>query len=178
MLASMFLAAVMGVAMAVLYLRLLRVAPLVKAAAPPRDERPRIPAPALRQVVIDLLRQLGLDIVEEELRGGERRLVAVRDGKPEAGRCVVFVEPAPPGDRLPRPLLDELADSVRAEFGTVGLLVMPCSIAPAERPQLDVAVELVDGRKLRQLVAAYLPERLAELDRYRGFGTATCAAVV
>lgn len=123
--------------------------------------------PTFRAVVIDLLGRLGLEVVEEELRAHSlgRRLVAVRDG--QAGRCLVFVEPSPPGNLVARPLLEELAESVRGDCNSVGLLVTPYRILP-ERP-LDVPVELVDGARLRQLVAAYLPERLAELDGYFGF---------
>jgi hypothetical protein len=168
MLAFFLLAAVLVAALSILFLRLDRATPK----APPTDRRPRIPPPHFRAVVIDLLRRLGLDIVEEELRGPERRLVAVRDGKPEAGRCVIFVESAPPDDLVPRPLLRELRESIRGENGAVGLLVTPYNIEPEPAPALDVPVELVDGRKLRQLVAAYMPERLAELDRYRGFSAA------
>jgi hypothetical protein len=168
MLATLLLLAV--VAFVLLFLRLNRRPDAPP--APPPDERPRIPAPAFRKVVIDLLGRLGLDIVEEELRGHERRLVAVRDGKPEAGRCVVFVEAAPPDDLVQKSLLEELAETVRDESGGVGLLVTPYRIV--DRPAaLDAPVELVDGPKLRRLVAAYLPERLAELDSYRGFGVAT-----
>ena len=165
--AALLLAMVM-----LLYLRLER-APVTGVPAPPPDARPRIPAPTFRQVVIDLLGRLGLDIVEEELRGSERRLVAVRDGKPEAGRCVVFVEASPPDDLVPRPLLAELAESVRGEYGAVGLPVTPYRMESGEAPSLDVSVEIVDGPKLRQLVAAYMPERLEELDRYRGFDNLT-----
>jgi hypothetical protein len=161
MLPLVFFACVVMAAMVTLFLRL---APSPRRQRPP-DRRPRIPAPRLRAVVIDLLGRLGLDVVEEELREPARRLVAVRDGEPEA-RCVVFVEPSPPGDVVPPPLLDELAESVRASDRTVGLLVTPYRI-PAQ--PLDAPVELVDGTRLRQLVAAYLPERLAELDGYFGF---------
>jgi hypothetical protein len=140
---------------------------LVVARAGRRDRRPRIPPPRFRAVVIDLLGRLGLDIIEEELRGPERRLVAVRAG-PAAGRCLVFVEPAPPGDVVPPPVLDELAENVRNDSGAVGLLVTPYRIGGA----CNAPVELVDGKKLRQLVAAYLPERLAELDGYFGFNAA------
>jgi hypothetical protein len=136
----------------------------------PEDRRPRISPPTFRAMVIDLLGRLGLDIVEEELRDPARRLVAVRDGKPDAGRCLVFVEPAPPGDLVPGPLLDELAANVRGDAGTVGLLVTPYRIHAQQA--LDVPVELVDGPRLRQLVATYLPERLAELDGYFGFSSA------
>ena len=119
-------------------------------------------------MVIDLLGRLGLDVVEEDLRGHNmaRRLVAVRDGEPRGARCLVFVEPAPPDDLVPSPLLDELAETVRESTGLVGLLVTPYRIPPQP---LDAQVELVDGARLRQLVAAYLPERLAEIDCYFGF---------
>src|SRR5436190_1329841 len=136
------LAAVVVVAFIFLFLRLGRAPKRGDA----RDERPRIPPPTFRAVVIDLLRHLGLDIVEEELRGHERRLVAVRNGKPEAGRCLVFVESAPPDDLVRQTLLYELVESVRDESGGVGLLVTPYQIEVAT---FDAPVELVDGPKLR-----------------------------
>jgi hypothetical protein len=151
------------VILAVAVTLLLRLTP-----PPALDRRPRIPASRLRAVVIDLLRRLGLDVVEEELRESARRLVAVRDGDAQGARCLVFVEPSP-GDMAA--LLDELAESVRENSGAVGVLVTPYRIQP--RPTLDVPVELVDCTRLRQLVAAYLPERLAELDGYFGFSGAS-----
>jgi hypothetical protein len=164
-------AACCGAMLVLLFLRLGRSRPPpVVVVRVPEDLRPRISPPTFRAVVIDLLGKLGLDVVEEELRGAERRLVAVRDGMPEAGRCVVFVESAPPGDLVEGPLVDELAASVRGESGAVGLLVTPYRIEPRGLlPPGDAPVELVDGAKLRRLVAAYLPERLAELDGYWGF---------
>ena len=164
-------AACAGAMLVVLFIRLGRPrSPDVVVGRPPEDPRPRISPPTFRAVVIDLLGRLGLDVVEEELRGPQRRLVAVRDGMPEAGRCVVFVESAPPGDLVEGPLVDELAASVRSESGAVGLLVTPYRIQPVGLSSGDATVELVDGAKLRRLVATYLPERLAELDGYWGFG--------
>jgi hypothetical protein len=171
LLAALF-AACAGAMLVLLFLLLGRSRPVpVTVIRPPRDLRPRISPPTFRAVVIDLLGKLGLDVVEEELRGAERRLVAVRDGMPEAGRCVVFVESAPPGDLVEGLLVDELAASVRGESGAVGLLVTPYRIEPTGPASGDAPVELVDGVKLRRLVATYLPERLAELDGYWGFGS-------
>src|SRR5438128_1120247 len=140
MLALAFFGCVVVAAMVTLFLRL---APSPQRKRAP-DRRPRMPPTKLRAVVIDLLRRLGLDVVEEDLRGHNmaRRLVAVRDGEPQGARCLVFVEPSPPGDLVPPPLVDELAESVRDSAGAVGLLVTPYRI-PSQ--PLDVPVELVDG---------------------------------
>lgn len=130
--------------------------------------RPRIPAMKLRALTIELFERLGLGVVEEELHGDQRRLVFSRRPDEVLGvRYVVYVEPSPPGDRVALPLVADLARRVRGEKTAVGLIVTPYAVD--EGVIVDPPVELVDGPRLRQLVAAYLPERLGELERYRGF---------
>jgi hypothetical protein len=136
------------------------------------DPRPRMPAAQLRQLVIELLERLGLSVIEEELRGDERRLVAVRQEPLQGARYVVFIAPHPPGDVVEPPQIVELAEYVKSEWGAVGLLFTPYAIDKSGLPGLEAKLELVDGARLRQLVHEYLPTRLAELDRYRGFGVA------
>jgi hypothetical protein len=139
-----------------------------------RGERPRVPPAELRGVVVDLLSALGLTVVEEELRGVERRLVvAHRLGIEPVPRLVVFVEPEPPGDRVGAEVVLELAARVRAEGAAVGLLITPYGIDPEVlRAGVGVPLQLIDGPHLRALVARHLPGRVEELGRYRGFGAA------
>ncbi len=135
------------------------------------DPRPRITPTELRSLVIELLGKLNIEVLEEELRGAERRLVAAERGsKLHASRYVVFVEPSPPGDVVEQPLVVELAESVKVERGATGLLFTPYAIETDGLAGLEVPVELVDGARLRLLVAQYLPERLSALEKYRGFG--------
>src|SRR3954469_14939847 len=65
----------------------------------PDDGRPRLSATQLRSVAVDLLQALGLAVVEEEVVGDERRLIAANAAEPALAqsRYVVFVEPNPPG---------------------------------------------------------------------------------
>src|SRR5262249_10942572 len=82
-------------------------------------------------------------------------------------------EAEPPGDVVDAARVLELAETVKSERGVaVGILMTPYSIAAAALPGLDVALQLLDGARLRALVAEYLPVRLREIDGYRGFGVA------
>ena len=127
----------------------------------------------MRELVVALLDQLDLVVVEEEVRGDERRLLAAPKAEQgsalQASRYVVFIEPAPPGDVVEQPLIVELSDYVKAERAAVGMLVTPYRISNAGLAGLDVPIELIDGARLRQLATTYLPARAAELDRFRGF---------
>ena len=143
------------------------------------DRRPRIAPSALRAIVMDLLDRLGLDVIEEEVRGFDRRLVA-RQRSPESApiesaRYVVFVVPQPPGDLVGQAEVVDLAENVKAERASTGILITPYAIEVAGLAGLDVPVEVVDGPRLRELIATYLPARLAELDGYRGFAPPTVA---
>ena len=137
------------------------------------DRRPRLSGGALRELAVALLDQLGLVVVEEEVRGDERRLIAAPkdpDGPSlQASRYVVFLSPSPPGDVVEQPLIVELSEYVKAERAAVGMLITPYHISNAGLAGLDVPIELVDGARLRQLAATYLPARAAQLDRFRGF---------
>lgn len=138
-----------------------------------RDRRPRIEAGRLRSLTVDLLEGLGLSVVEEELHGDSRRLIATR--VPEAfqgSRYVVFVEPSPAGDAVDQATLMELTEYVKSERAAVGMLVTPYAIESGGLAGFEVPIELIDGPRFRQLVATYLPERLPEIDRYRGFAPA------
>jgi len=135
------------------------------------DRRPRMAPAQLRALVLELLDRLGLAVVEEELRGEQRRLIAAR--RPvdafATSRFVVFVDASPPGDVVDPPQIIELGEYVRAERAQIGLFITPYEIDRGGLAGLDAPIELIDGVRLRQIVAKALPERLVELDRYRGF---------
>lgn len=135
-----------------------------------RDGRPRITAARLRSLIVELLAAFDLSVVEEELHGDERRLVAARrPGELGAARYVVFIEPAPAADQVEQPLILELAEYVKSERATLGMMVTPYCIVRDGLAGLEVPLELVDGPRFRHLVETYLPERLEELDSYHGF---------
>jgi hypothetical protein len=175
MVAVLWFAFVMAAALALLLARY-ATNPWVARASEVVDPRPRIDAAQLRSLVIELLGRIGVEIVEEELFGEERRFVAVERGSVLHGaRYVVFVEPSPPGDMVEQGLILELAEAVKCERGGVGLLFTPYGILRDGLSGLEVSLELIDGMRLRDLVARLLPERLAALQRYRGFGAVTPA---
>jgi hypothetical protein len=131
--------------------------------------RPRMPPPAVRQLVLELLDHVGLTVIEEELRTEDRRMVAVRKDGQGAARYVVFIASSPPGDVVGPRLIDEMGRYLKTEWGTAGLLFTPFAIDLGGLGSLPGRIELVDGARMRQLVATHLPARLVELDRYRGF---------
>jgi hypothetical protein len=88
----------------------------------------------------------------------------------------VFVETQPAGDVVEAPTLLELAEEVKARLATAGLLFTPYAIDEGVLPGIDASLELVDGARLRALVAHHLPDRFAELARYV-LGGASDAAV-
>ena len=134
------------------------------------DGRPRITAPRLRSLVVELFAAFDLSVIEEELHGDERRLVAARrPGELGAARDVALIEPPPAGDQVEQPLILELAEYVKTERATLGLMVTPYCIVRDGLAGLEVPLELIDGPRLRYLVESYLPERLEELDSYHGF---------
>jgi hypothetical protein len=90
---------------------------------------------------------------------------------------LAFLEATPPGDIVELPTLLELGEAARSEGLTIGVLVTPYAIADGGIPEVDGAIHVIDGPRLRQLVAVYLPGRLAELARYRGLGGAAADVV-
>jgi hypothetical protein len=178
--ASVLFALMAVFALAVLLARYATNPTLVRAEEAERarpDRRPRLMPSELRSLVIELLDALGLEVREEELVGSDRRLVARERSAPLGGsRYLVFVIAQPPGDLVEQVQVLELAEAVKAERGAVGLLVTPYAIDADGLAGLEVPIELVDGRRLRELVAEYLPERLRVLDGYRGFAPPTLPA--
>lgn len=142
------------------------------------DHRPRLGATQLRSLAIDLLQALGLTVVEEEMLGDERRLIAAATAEPELAhtRYVVFVEPSPPGDVVPQEAVLQLAEYVKSERAATGMLITPYAIDRAGLAGLEVPIELIDGARLAELVQRYLPARAEELRRYRGLGAAPVTA--
>lgn len=137
------------------------------------DSRPPIPGAELRTLTIALLDRLGLEILEEEPLGEDRRLLAAqRDAELRGARYVVFVAANPRGGVVPPSTVVELSQAVEAERATAGLLITPYRIDAAGLAGMEVPIELIDGPRLRALIRQHLPERANELDRWRGFTAA------
>jgi hypothetical protein len=130
-------------------------------------EPPVLPA-RFRTLVRELL--AAMDITTAPLPGEEQRLSGRRPNHFHDVRYVIFLEPEPPGDLVEQTDLLELAETAKAQGASVGMLVTPYDIDQSGLANLPTEVELIDGAKLRQLFARYLPERMSELEQYRGFG--------
>jgi hypothetical protein len=130
-------------------------------------EPPVLPA-RFRTLVRELLGVM--DITTAPLPGEEQRLSGRRPNHFRDVRYVIFLEPEAPGDLVEQSVLLELAETVKAQGASMGMLVTPYEIDHSGLANLPAEVELIDGAKLRQLFARHLPERLGELEQYRGFG--------
>jgi hypothetical protein len=131
-----------------------------------------IPYEDFRQLVIDLLEALKLEIVIEHGEANEVDIIARSNEAVTGGRFIVHGVWQAPGDVIDQPYVVRLADQVRAD-GRVskGILITPYQILSDGLGNLEVPVELIDGRKLRSLVEQHLDaKRLDLLAQYRGFG--------
>lgn len=131
-----------------------------------------IPYEEFRQLVIDLLEALKLEIVIEHGEANEVDVIARSNEAVTGGRFIVHGVWQAPGDVIDQTYIMRLADQVRAD-GRVskGILMTPYQILGDGLGNLEVPVELIDGRKLRALVEQHLDaKRLDYLAQYRGFG--------
>jgi hypothetical protein len=122
----------------------------------------------LHDLVVELLERAQLPLVEDadDPAAAHQRLVARQPGPFRDRRHIVVLEAAPPGDIVESTTPLELAEEVKADWGAVGVLVTPYAIDQEGLGGVE-GIELVDGPRLSQLVERYLPERSAELNRYR-----------
>jgi hypothetical protein len=131
-----------------------------------------IPYEEFRVLVIDLLEALKLEVVIEHGEANEVDIIARSNEVLTGGRFIVHGIWQAPGDVIDQPYVTRLADQVRAD-GRVskGILITPYHILSDGLGNLEVPVELVDGKKLRALVEQHLDaKRLDQLAQYRGFG--------
>ena len=175
MFAIVLFAAIVAIAVFLLLARY-STSPAVRAAeiearARRPDPRARISPEVFRRLVADLLAAMKIDVIEEQSMGdGRSRIDAVRRDALRDAPFVVFVDATPPGDVLEQSTVVELADAVRGEPGSVGLLVTPYHIRREGLAGLGAAVELLDGTRLRALVEEFLPDRVQLIDLHQGFG--------
>jgi hypothetical protein len=130
-----------------------------------------MPFDEFRALVIDLLEALKLEIVL--ITGSAEHLdILVRSSEPlTGGRYLVHAIVQAPGDVVDQPYVVRLQDSARADGVAKGILMTPYTIVTDGLGNLEMPLELIDGRALRGLVERYLDaKRLDQLAKYRGFG--------
>lgn len=130
---------------------------------------PAIPYNDFRMLVIDLLEVLGFTVSLEHHSGREIDILARCHEPLRSGKYIVHAIVAPPGDVVDQPSVVRLSDAVRAEGAAKGILFTPYAIESTGLGSLDVDIELIDGKKLRELVEKYLPKQLDAIDGYKGF---------
>ena len=131
-----------------------------------------MPYEEFRVLVIDLLEALKLEVVLEHGEANEVDIIARSNEAVTGGRFIVHGVWHAPGDVIDQPYVIRLADQVRADGrAQKGILITPYQILTDGLGNLEVPVELIDGRKLRGLVEEHLDaKRLDQLAQYRGFG--------
>ena len=136
--------------------------------------KPEVDPGRLRHIVSELLGCIGLHVIEAEPlgRAGATRLVAVGKGGLRDARHIVYVEASPAGNIVAAPTLLALAEDVAHNDASVGVVITPGKIDRAAVAGLDVALELIDGLDLLELVKGRLPAHAVEMQGYRLAGTA------
>jgi hypothetical protein len=131
-----------------------------------------MPYDEFRELVIDLLEALKLEIVIEHGEATEVDVIARSNEALTGGRFLVRGIWQVPGDVVDQPHVMRLADQVRADGRLQkGILITPYRILTDGLGNLETPIELIDGRKLRALVEQHLDaKRLDQLAQYRGFG--------
>src|SRR5262249_7066412 len=119
---------------------------------------------------IDLLEVLGLDIVHVSGTRDEIDIIARTRTALTAGKYIIHAHASPPGDRVTQAQVLRLQDQVRGEGAAKGILVTPYLIESQGLAGLEAELELVDGRRLRELLEEHLPKKVDLVARYRGFG--------
>ena len=133
------------------------------------DGAPAMPFEQWRQLVVDLLEALGFQVALEHAAGTDLEILARSTEPLRQSKFLVRAYLAPTGDVVEQPALLELHELVKAEGAARGIVLTPYRIAGEPPDDDDAKLELVDGAKLRALIAEHLPDRLAELDAFRGF---------
>jgi hypothetical protein len=130
----------------------------------------QMPFEQFQALVIDLLDALKLDVVHMVATATEIDII-VRSSEPlTGGRYLVHAIYDVPGDIVDQPIILRLQDTVKADSAAKGILITPYTISPDGLGNLEVPIELVDGKKLRGLIEKYLPDRMMQVAKYRGFG--------
>jgi hypothetical protein len=131
-----------------------------------------MPYEEFRALIIDLLEALKLEVLLEHGEQNEVDVIARSHEALTGGRFIVHGVWQAPGDIVDQPYVIRLADQVRADGrAQKGILITPYTILTDGLGNLEVPLELIDGKKLRGLVEQHLePKRLDLIAQYRGFG--------
>lgn len=130
---------------------------------------PEIPFEEWRMLVIDLLEALGFTIALEHSTAHEVDIIARTSEPLRAGKYIVHALHKVVGDIVDQTYVLRLQEAVRADGAAKGILLTPYAIDTSGLGNLEVDVELVDGKKLRELLGRYLPKKLDVIEGYRGF---------
>ena len=113
------------------------------------------------QFVLDAMRHRGYDVLtpgDETERGQQTEFLLSKDGQRSLLSCKHGS-----AYRLAVPAVSELAENLRFQSATSGLLVTPGQIEPAARvPAREAGIELIDGAKLWPEIAPLLPHSLTD----------------
>ena len=113
------------------------------------------------QFVLDAMRHRGYDVLtphDETERGQQTEFLLSKGGERSLLSCKHGS-----AYRLAAPAVSELAENLRFQSATSGLLVTPGQIEPAARaPAREAGIELIDGAKLWPEIAPLLPHSLTE----------------
>jgi hypothetical protein len=138
------------------------------------DDRPEITADEFDDVIKELLQGLGMEIVFSSQGTGGVLELTCRDPRPlTGGRILVHASPVLGSGQIDAADVLAFADGVRGDMGALkGIYISVAGFtdeAHAAMRSTPAQVELVDSRKLVELVRDHLPDRAALLDGYRGF---------
>jgi hypothetical protein len=145
-----------------------------RAAGEAADDRPAITPDEFDDIIKELLAALGLEIVFSSAGTGGILEITARDPRPLAGgRLLVHASPVTGAGQVDAAEVLGFADSVRGDMGALkGIYIAAAGFtdeAHAAIRSTPAQVELIDARKLVELVREHLPERADLLESYRSF---------
>ena len=130
-----------------------------------------IPYDDFRALLIDLFDALKLDIVLITGHPWGFDFILRSTGPLTGGRLLVTAVWEAPGDLVDQPWLLRLQEDAKADAAAKGILITPYTIVAEGLTYIELPLELIDGRALKDMVEKYLSgERMTALAQYRGFG--------
>jgi Restriction endonuclease len=138
------------------------------------DDRPTITADEFEDIIKELLAALGMEIVFSSAGTGGVLELTCRDPRPlSGGRLLVHASPVVGAGQVDAAEVLGFADGVRGDMGALkGIFIAAAGFtdeAHAAVRSSPAQVELVDARKLVELVREHLPDRADLLESYRSF---------
>lgn len=130
---------------------------------------PAMPFDEWRHLVIDLLEALGFHIALEHSGKGEIEIIARSTEPLRKSKFLVRAVLDTPGDVVSPQQVLALQDAVRGDGAQKGILFTPYRIDLSGLSAFEAEIELIDGKKLRELLVEHLPKKLDAIEGYRGF---------